>query len=274
MPMLWPNGSAARPPVTSPYGPRRAPVAGASTFHRGTDFVGFTRVRAIADGIVVAVGTPGGWAGGGTQVWIQHAGFLSRSMHMVKGSPVVRVGQRVLAGEDLGQMGRTGNVSGVHLHLEIVVNGVQVDPVPFISNRLSVPAAGGPTPTPVPKEDDDMIALLIDGQHKCTIAPAVFSHMIESDDPDRIKNIVTAEDIYVPTTLAELPVLLARHGIDLHIWDVRGGKFVVLNPLDGSVREGNTWSAWNAIRSSVAAVKVTSDQTREYVEQLAEAAAG
>ena len=276
--MLWPNGSTVRPHVSSSFGPRSAPVAGASRVHRGTDFTGFSYVRSIAPGRVVVVGAPGGWGGGGTQVWVQHDGFFTRSMHLRAGSTQVRVGQWVEAGQVLGAMGMTGTASGVHHHLEVTPGNVhysntgQVDSVPFISNRLSAPSGGGGTPIipPVPKEDD-MLALLIDGKHKCTLAPAVFSHMIQADNPDRVKDIVTAEDKYVPTTLAELPVLLARHGVDLHIWDVRGGKFVVLNPLDGSVREGNTWSAWNAIRSSVAAVKVTSEETKAYVEQLTKA---
>ncbi|KQQ65200.1 M23 family metallopeptidase [Microbacterium sp. Leaf320] len=147
MDILWPNGTTDRPPISSGFGPRTAPVEGASTFHRGTDFTGYTRIHAIAAGRVVAVGTPKGWAGGGVQVWIQHDGFLSRSMHMVTGSPTVRVGQDVDAGHDLGGMGRTGNVSGVHHHLEIVVNGVQIDPVPFITNHLAA-TSGGATTTP------------------------------------------------------------------------------------------------------------------------------
>lgn len=143
--MLWPNGTQTRPPVSSPYGPRRAPVPGASTIHRGTDFIGYDRIHAIASGRVVAVGTPPGWAGGGVQVWVQHDGFLSRSMHMVAGSPTVRVGQVIGEGHDLGQMGDTGNVSGRHHHFEIVVGGVQIDPVPFIINRLAATSGGGST---------------------------------------------------------------------------------------------------------------------------------
>ncbi|MEV4737194.1 MULTISPECIES: M23 family metallopeptidase [unclassified Microbacterium] len=144
--MLSPNGTKTLPPITSHFGPRRAPVAGASTFHRGTDFVGYSRIHAVAAGRVVVVGTPPGWAGGGVQVWIQHDGFLSRSMHMVTGSPTVRVGQDVAEGQDLGAMGKTGNVSGVHHHLEIVVNGVQVDPVPFLSTHLAAVSGGASTP--------------------------------------------------------------------------------------------------------------------------------
>lgn len=140
--MLWPNGSKTRPRISSAFGPRKAPVAGASTFHRGTDFVGFSTIRAIAAGRVERVGTPSGWRGGGTQVWLRHAdGSLSRYMHLRSYS--VHLGQAVAEGEALGVMGATGNVSGVHLHLEIVPAGAsaQVDAVRYIEARLAAPAA-------------------------------------------------------------------------------------------------------------------------------------
>lgn len=139
--MLWPNGSRTQPYVSSGFGPRKAPVAGASTFHRGTDFTGWSGIRAIADGTVVAVGTPSGWAGGGLQVWVQHDGVLARYLHLSSWS--IHVGQRVVAGQNVGVMGKTGNVSGVHLHLEVAPGGgAQVDPVPFLRARISAAPSG------------------------------------------------------------------------------------------------------------------------------------
>jgi hypothetical protein len=109
-------------------------------------------VRAIAPGTVTQVGTPKGWAGGGVQVWVQHDGFLTRSLHLVAGSPTVRVGQRVQEGDALGRMGMTGTATGVHHHLEVVVNGTQIDPVPFIEARLPRPAATTPARPTTPTE--------------------------------------------------------------------------------------------------------------------------
>lgn len=157
--MLWPNGTEVRPPISSSFGPRQSPIAGASTYHRGTDFVGFALIRSISDGVVEQVGTPPGWAGGGRQVWVRNSdGSLARYLHM-KNAPAVRVGERVTAGRILGLMGMTGTATGVHLHLEVVVNGAQIDPVPYITTRIAHAApAGNPStnkPADVPEEEDD-----------------------------------------------------------------------------------------------------------------------
>lgn len=148
--ILWPNGSTTRPPIASGFGPRVAPKPGASKDHKGTDFTGYGTVRAIADGTVTHVGTPSGWEGGGVQVWIQHDGFRTRSMHLAKGSTLVSVGDKVRAGDGLGTMGMTGTATGVHHHLEVIVNGEQIDPVPFITARLAATTGGTSTPVPVP----------------------------------------------------------------------------------------------------------------------------
>jgi hypothetical protein len=154
---LWPNGTTTQPHVSSAFGPRKAPVGGASTVHRGVDCTGYSLVRSIAPGRVVAVGTPSGWAGGGTQVWVQHDGFFSKSMHMKAGSAIVRVGDDIPEGRILGVMGMTGTASGVHHHLEVTLGKVhysntgQIDPVPFIQNRIS-PAGGGGSEIVMDKE--------------------------------------------------------------------------------------------------------------------------
>lgn len=145
--MRWPNGSTTRPNISSHFGPRRAPVAGASTFHRGTDFTGIGQVRSIAAGRVVVVGTPSGWSAGGKQVWVQHDGFFTRSLHL--GSYNVKVGQEIAEGTILGAQDTTGTASGSHLHLEVCLGtaftsgATQIDPVPFIQGRLTTGSAAG-----------------------------------------------------------------------------------------------------------------------------------
>lgn len=147
---LWPNGSTTQPRVSSAFGPRRSPTPGGSTIHRGVDLVGYSEIRSIAAGRVAVVGIPRGWSGGGIQVWIQHDGYFTRSMHMRSTS--VRVGDWVDAGRSVGLMGMTGTASGVHHHLEVTPGNVhysntgQIDPVPFISNRIAGASGGGSTP--------------------------------------------------------------------------------------------------------------------------------
>jgi peptidoglycan hydrolase-like protein with peptidoglycan-binding domain len=147
--ILWPNGLKTKPYVTSSFGPRKQPVAGASTNHKGTDMVGFATIRAIADGVVKVVGTPKGWSGGGVQVWVQHDGFFTRSLHM--SATLVKTGQKVKAGDALGIMGRTGTATDTHLHFELTLgtlhynNTGQINSVPWITARLGGTSAGNTT---------------------------------------------------------------------------------------------------------------------------------
>lgn len=142
--MRWPNGSQNRPNISSAFGPRGPGIG--SSIHRGVDLTGCDPVRAVAAGQVVAVGTPAGWSGGGTQVWIQHDGFFTRSCHM--GGWNVGVGQWVDEAAILGPQDTTGTATGSHLHLEVTPgqwhtsNSGQVDPIQFIGSRISGNTAG------------------------------------------------------------------------------------------------------------------------------------
>lgn len=203
--MLWGNGLISRPRISSAFGPRKSPTPGGSTIHRGCDFTGYRTIQAIADGVVKVVGTPSGWSGGGKQVWIQHDGFFSKSMHMA--STNVRVGDRVWAGSDLGVMGMTGTASGVHHHLEITLgtlhysNTGQIDPVPFINDRLSIPAGGGTTPavpTPIQsEEDDDMPTLISSGGGQNLV---IGDMLIWFNDEDEVRAIKGATKLEVAIT--------------------------------------------------------------------------
>lgn len=167
---LWPNGTTIKPYVTSSFGPRNLANPNASKYHRGVDMVGFGLVRAVEGGIVKVTGTPSNWKGGGIQVWVQHDGFFSRSLHLASYS--VKEGQFVREGDILGVMGRTPNVD-LHLHLEIspgtvhYSNSGQIDPVPFLSRRIDggsgagggSESGGSKTPTPIPYEESEMYFL-------------------------------------------------------------------------------------------------------------------
>lgn len=145
--MRWPNGSQTQPTTVGAFGPRKAPTAGASTYHRGTDFTGIGQVKAVAAGRVVVVGTPSGWSAGGKQVWIQHDGFFTKSLHL--GAYNVSVGQWVEEGQIIGAQDTTGTATGSHLHLELTLGNVhyrndgQIDCVPFIRARITTGSAAG-----------------------------------------------------------------------------------------------------------------------------------
>lgn len=123
-PLKWPFPLSQ---VTDEYGPRDSPGGIGSTYHRGIDFSGGgLDIRAAGRGVVVEAGPNGGL---GNWVKIRHSPTVETGYaHMAPGSPIVSVGQAVAQGQTLGTMGTTGTSTGVHLHLETHVNGVQVDP--------------------------------------------------------------------------------------------------------------------------------------------------
>jgi murein DD-endopeptidase MepM/ murein hydrolase activator NlpD len=124
-------------PIASGYGDRFVPNCGyCSTFHQGVDFTpgAGAPIQAIADGVVIGINsTPGGL---GQHVVIEHTingqKIQSWYAHMLTGSIRVTQGQVVKVGEQVGQVGSTGASTGAHLHLEIHVEGVPVDPFQWL----------------------------------------------------------------------------------------------------------------------------------------------
>lgn len=117
--------------VSSPFGERESPTAGASSNHKGIDLAApeGTPVRAVRAGTVTAAryGNTGGF-----QVVINHGdGFGSIYMHMTHF--VVGAGQKVAQGDIIGYVGSTGISTGNHLHLGITYNGKYVNPAAYIS---------------------------------------------------------------------------------------------------------------------------------------------
>ena len=117
--------------ISSYFGKRNKPTAGASTYHQGIDWatpVG-TSVMASCGGTV----SKAGWASGyGYCVFIDHEdGKQTRYGHLSK--VLVKVGQKVRQGEKIALSGNTGVSTGAHLHFEIRVNGTAVDPLKYVS---------------------------------------------------------------------------------------------------------------------------------------------
>lgn len=118
--LIWPLSSNSKNynVITSTFGPRRSPVAGASSNHRGIDMgvsIG-TPVYASADGYVVSVMQTGAR---GKFILIKHADDLyTRYQHL--NSYVVSAGQYVKQSQIIGYSGNTGIGSGPHLHYEVL----------------------------------------------------------------------------------------------------------------------------------------------------------
>ncbi|MFD3448676.1 M23 family metallopeptidase [Microbacteriaceae bacterium 4G12] len=126
----WPFASPS--PISSGFGPRKAPCRGCSSNHRGLDFTpgNGTPIQAIAAGVVrSAVNSDSGL---GVHVILEHeldgVTVTSTYAHMQFGSLPLRTGQVVAAGDLVGRVGNTGASTGAHLHLEIAVAGTPVDP--------------------------------------------------------------------------------------------------------------------------------------------------
>lgn len=117
--------------MTSGFGPRPRPVSGASTNHRGIDWatpIG-TSIYASSGGTVVKAGWGSGY---GYVIYINHPdGRQTRYGHL--SNIYVSVGQYVSQGQVIAASGNTGRSSGPHLHFEILVNGVQVNPMNYLN---------------------------------------------------------------------------------------------------------------------------------------------
>lgn len=118
--------------ITSPYGGIRTFNGTLKRFHDGTDFraaVG-VKIPASNDGIV-RIAKDRYYAGG--SVVIDHgSGIYTQYYHLSK--ILVKNGDKVKRGEIVGLSGASGRVSGPHLHFGIFANGMQVDPMQFISH--------------------------------------------------------------------------------------------------------------------------------------------
>ena len=127
--LMWPVPSCSL--ITSRFGYRVSPTAGASTYHGGLDIgaaQGATIVSAQS-GTVIAATYNNGY---GNYVMVDHGGgIVTLYGHMQ--SIAVGYGQKVSQGQTIGYVGSTGVATGPHCHFEIRVNGAQTDPAPYFS---------------------------------------------------------------------------------------------------------------------------------------------
>ncbi len=121
-PSLWPS----RGWVSSRFGWRNSPFTGRREFHKGVDLAARkgTPIVAPADGVVTQAYHNGAY---GNFLVIHHGyGTVTRYGHLLKCE--VEVGQQVSKGDRIACVGSTGRSTGPHLHYEVLVNGIHVNP--------------------------------------------------------------------------------------------------------------------------------------------------
>ena len=146
-----PTGSYTQ---TSDFGPRIDPINGERRFHYGTDWAAAagTPIFALADGVVTYAGMVDGYSG---QITIEHTiggeRVATMYIHMWADGIFVHAGDRVIAGQHIGDVGSSGHSTGPHLHFEVHPGGAgadAVDPVPWLAAHgvegIDAPTAGGP----------------------------------------------------------------------------------------------------------------------------------
>lgn len=127
-PSIWPTKGW----VSSRFGYRTSPFTNEREFHSGLDISARMESPIIspADGVVESVSKEYGY---GNLLTINHGyGLKTRYAHLSKA--LVKKGQAVKRGEKIALVGNTGRSTGSHLHYEVLVKGVQVDPLKYILN--------------------------------------------------------------------------------------------------------------------------------------------
>ena len=124
---LWPCPSSKS--ITSYFGNRVAPKAGASTDHKGID-IGASMCAQVIAAAAGKVTTVSYNSARGYFIVVDHgSGYVTLYQHLSRQD--VKVGDMVKAGQQIGAVGETGISTAPHLHFEVHVNGTPVDPLQY-----------------------------------------------------------------------------------------------------------------------------------------------
>ncbi len=125
-PSIWPTKGW----LSSRFGYRISPFTQRKEMHKGIDISSRlnTPIIAPADGIIIKTGWNGSF---GRMISIRHGnGYITKYAHLNK--ILVKKGQAVKRGDKLGLVGQTGRSTGPHLHYEVHLKGVPVNPLHYI----------------------------------------------------------------------------------------------------------------------------------------------
>lgn len=117
--------------MSSRFGRRSDPFTGRVAWHKGVDFAGKegTPIVATGSGVVTFSGVKSGY---GKMVEVNHGnGITTRYGHALE--LLVEPGEIVRTGDVIAKVGNSGRSTGPHVHYEVLKNGAQVNPQPYIS---------------------------------------------------------------------------------------------------------------------------------------------
>lgn len=119
--------------LSSYYGVRKDPFSGLPAMHKGIDFAGKSGDKVVATGAGLVTWS-GERFGYGNLIEIDHGdGLVTRYGHNKELS--VKIGDVVTKGQTIAKMGNTGRSTGAHVHYEVLRNGQQQDPLPFVYRK-------------------------------------------------------------------------------------------------------------------------------------------
>ncbi len=128
MPALWPVTG----PITSPFGGREDPILGAGEgeFHKGVDISApmGTPIHATADGVVISAAMGNGY---GREVVLDHGGGVHTVYAHMSGFHC-SAGDQVSRGQIIGYVGMSGRTTGAHVHYEVRLREVAVNPHKYL----------------------------------------------------------------------------------------------------------------------------------------------
>ena len=131
-----PSGWPVKGWITCGFGSRIDPMSGVLAFHYGVDIASDegAPVKAPADGVVISAK----WGRDfGNMVLLNHGnGYTTRYGHMQK--YIVSVGQQIKKGQIIGYVGTTGRSTNPHLHYEVRLNSVAVNPVKYLNREVAL----------------------------------------------------------------------------------------------------------------------------------------
>lgn len=129
-PSIWP----VRGFITSGFGWRINPITGGKEFHEGIDIATQlgNPIKAPANGIVSFAGWESGY---GNTIIIDHGyGITTLYGHLSKID--VKVGEMIKRGQVVGDIGDTGFSTGPHLHYQVMINGIPVNPMRYLVSNF------------------------------------------------------------------------------------------------------------------------------------------